>query len=316
MRRAAEAELLRTGGERLGLMVTASRLLPDRLVGRVAQRAVPPVLAARLAGRFEPERAARLVRHVEPAYLADMAAHLDPRSIEGIIPALPTDVMADVTAEMLPREDWVTMGRMVGLVPPDELPALLEVVDDDVALLRIAFFLERRDRLGAIVDRIPDRRLARLPRVAAERDLWAEALSLPGFLDPTRRARVAGLAVDQPEWVLESLVVAAQEQHLWAPVLALVGHLDDDRLPAVAGLGAIRDAEVLDRLLAAADRPGGWATLVRVLAAMEPPVQREIDALLDGLLAGDRARALAAAAEAEGLRGRLGPVADRLPEVS
>src|SRR5919197_1862791 len=55
-----------------------TKLLPTPLNVRIALRAFPPLLAARVAGEMAPERAAELANRMPIEYLAQACVYLDP----------------------------------------------------------------------------------------------------------------------------------------------------------------------------------------------------------------------------------------------
>ena len=311
VRRAAEARLFAVGGDKFRRLNAASRLLPNVVVAKIAQVTVGPLLGARTAGLVEPERAADLVRHVSPRYLAQMAMHLDPSTVEDIVPALPVDVMVAVAEEILPTGDWVTMGRMVGLAPPHAVRPLIDAVGDDEGLLRIAFMLEHRERLGPIVDEVPDERILAVARVAHEQDLWVEGVALMTFVDEDRRRRIGRLATQSPPEVLDSLIRAATTHGLWSEVLAVVALQDDEHLGLVAGIPALVEPDTLAAVVAACEAEDRWTTLVRVVALMPASHQQAVAAGLR-LSATQRRRAEQARAALDLDPATLGPAAASL----
>src|SRR2546423_8634132 len=62
-----------------------TRLLPTPLNVKITLRAFSPLLAARVAGEMEPERAAELADRMPVDYLAEGCLHLDPRRTAPLI---------------------------------------------------------------------------------------------------------------------------------------------------------------------------------------------------------------------------------------
>jgi hypothetical protein len=294
-------------------LVKASRLVPNALAARIAQRVFPPLVCAQVAGLIEPDHAAGLVSHFEVGFLCDVAAHTDPRDITHLVGHMPVDVLVAAARELTARKDYLTAGRFVGVAPSRVLPDLVNAVPDPADLLPIAFFLEAKYRLDEIVDAMPDDRLAGAMVVAAEQELWPEALSLMIHVGEDNTRRVAKLAGKQPDVVLTSLLRTTHREQLWDDVWPLVRYMTDDGLARAASVPALQDPDVLTGALDSAGRIGEYDTAVRVLAAMTPEAQQAVsDALPDpdpkhlaGL--GDAARGL-------GLRDRLGAIGDRLPD--
>jgi hypothetical protein len=178
-------------------VAAASRLLPVPLVAAIAERAFGPLLCARVAGLMDASRAVEVGTRLPPAFLADVAVAIDPRRASDVIAQTPPHQIVVIARELLRRREFVTMGRFVGHLEDEALEAALEVIDD-AALLRIAFVLEQKDRLGRVVGLLPPGRLGRVLRAAADEGLWLEALELLEHVPERRRGELTELAAQLP----------------------------------------------------------------------------------------------------------------------
>jgi hypothetical protein len=88
---------------------------------------------------------------------------------------------------------------------------------DEASLLRIAFVLERKERLDDIFTLLGRDRLRRLIAAAAGEDLWAETLDLLGHIGEDQRRLLAELAAELPDEQRAALLDSARE----------LGRLDD-----------------------------------------------------------------------------------------
>ena len=188
-------------GDRLTFqrLANAARLLPARTAARVAQRALGPLICARVTGLVEPSRAADIARSFSVEFLAQLAAELDPRRAIDVITAMPHDAVCDVAVAMAADGEHVAMGRFVAHL---DRAALLDCIarlgDED--LLRVAFVLEDEDRLGALLELVGSERAAALFAHAAAfgppgqaEDLLAHLAAGGPRADPARGgSRVAG----------------------------------------------------------------------------------------------------------------------------
>lgn len=204
----------------LARLAAASKLLPATLTAAIAQRAFGPLLAARIAGLLEPQRAEEVAAKLPPKFLADIAVELDPRRASEVIARIPPAQIKAVTGQLLARKEYVTMGRFVGHLPREAVRASLEVIDDQ-QLLRVGFVQEQKDRLESVLALLPEKRLDRLIDAAAQHDLWVEALDLLSHLGRRRQRRLIQVAIERGEPVLSSLVQAAEDYELWEGVLEL-----------------------------------------------------------------------------------------------
>jgi hypothetical protein len=221
-------ELLFTAhGHALGRLATASRLLPVGVVATIGERAFGPVLSARITGMLEPARAVEMAARLPVAFLADVAIDLDPRRASEVIARIPPRQIGEITAELLRREEYVTMGRFVGHLPPEAVSAALEVMDDQ-ALLRVAFVLESKSTLDELVGLLAPGRLDGIIDVAASANLWPETLDLLAHLSDEQRAALASNVAARDDGVLDSLLAAADQDGLWDELLPLVPFLSAD----------------------------------------------------------------------------------------
>ncbi len=187
-------ELLFTAdGRVLSRLAAASKLLPIRVVATIGERAFGPVLAARIAGLLDPNRAVEMAETMPIGFLADVAVELDPRRISDVISRITPARIAAVTRELVRREEYVTMGRFVGQLGDDAVRAAFEVLDDR-ALLRVAFVLEATDRLDHLMGLLPPERLDRAGRcrgAGGHVDPGVPADRSPGSREPKESAVAA-----------------------------------------------------------------------------------------------------------------------------
>jgi hypothetical protein len=182
LRRLVSDALFDTDREQLTRVADASKLLPTRLVAAISQRAFGPLLAARISGAMQPQRAVDVGKQLDPSFLADICVQMDPRRAGEIIPRMDVDTVVAVTEELLDRGDFVTMGRFVGLMPPNTLKAVLEVTEDD-ELLKVCAVAESPAGIDEIFATLSAERLQAVKRRAARKDLRREAQVLRDRLE-------------------------------------------------------------------------------------------------------------------------------------
>ncbi len=218
-------ELLFTAqGSALARLATASKVLPVRVVSTIGERAFGPVLAARIAGLLDPDRAVEMADTMPIEFLADVAVELDPRRASAVITRIAPARIAAVTRELLRREEYVTMGRFVGHLHEDSVRAAFAVLDD-ASLLRVAFVLESKDSLDHLVSLLPQARRDSIVDAAAAEGMWIEVLDLISHLSESTRKEFAELgALDRPG-VLEAIVASAAQHELWPELLPIVPEL-------------------------------------------------------------------------------------------
>jgi hypothetical protein len=201
-----------------GKLAAASRLLPHAVSATISERAFGPLVTAGLAGRLEPSRAVDVAAKLSTGFLADVAIEMDPRRASAVIAGIPAEQIAEITAELVARGEWVTMGRFVGHLTDGALSAALETMDN-AQLLRIGFVLEDKSRLDAIIAMLPQTRIEHFISAAAEHDLWLEALDLLSHLSDRNRHRIANSGLELEPAALEDIIAAVIEHELWDEVL-------------------------------------------------------------------------------------------------
>jgi hypothetical protein len=167
------------------------------------------------------------------AFLADVAVELDPRRASDVISRIAPARVAAITRELLRRGEVVTMGRFVGHLHDEAVRAAFGELDDK-SLLQVAFVLESKDSLDHLVELLPDSRRQALVDVAANEQMWIEALDLLSHLSAENRSRFAESGSLDREGVIEAIVNAAIENDLWEELLPLVPELPIDAQRRVA----------------------------------------------------------------------------------
>jgi hypothetical protein len=220
-------------GPALARLAAASKVLPIRVVATIGERAFGPVLAARIAGMLDPQRAVEMADTMPIEFLADVAVELDPRRASDVISRIAPARVAAITRELLRRGEVVTMGRFVGHLHDEAVRAAFGELDDK-SLLQVAFVLESKDSLDHLVELLPDSRRQALVDVAANEQMWIEALDLLSHLSAENRRRFAESGSLDRAGVIEAIVNAAIENDLWEELLPLVPELPIDAQRRVA----------------------------------------------------------------------------------
>ena len=160
----------------------AARLLPARTLAAIGERALGPLICARLSGLLDPPRAAEISDHFTVDFLARLAAELDPRRAVEVVSAIATDTVVAVSAAMAANGEHVAMGRFVAYLDETALSRCVEALGDE-DLLRVAFVMEGDERLPSIFEMIGAERAARMLAAAHVSGLVEEAEHVVGRLD-------------------------------------------------------------------------------------------------------------------------------------
>ncbi|MEU7580516.1 hypothetical protein AB0B50_23275 [Streptomyces sp. NPDC041068] len=276
------AALFDRAPDMLDRIASATKLVPAGVAAAISQKALGPRLAAAVAGRLEPARAADIIEKLPVSFTAESCGHLDPRRIKGIVDRLDEDLVVRIAVVLAERGDHLTMGRFVGHLSDSALRRILPQVDD-AAVLRTGFAIDVPERLGGIIELMGAERLASVIASAPAEGLWPEALAVAGMVTGEQRGRIASLAAAQPEDRLDALVVTVAEQDLWESLLPLVALLSEAERRAVAELPSLRGAEVLGGVVRAVVATGLWAEFLPLVGAL-PDESRKVVADAAGAL--------------------------------
>lgn len=155
------------------LLAGLSGRLPPSITAKIASHALGPRVSARVASALEPEDAARLAGHLEPEFLTRLSTSLDPDRVASLVAALPEGLVVDVGRRLMAEGEFVTVGRLVTVVPVDAAVQVVGEASGD-ALLQAALYTEDRTALAAVIERLPDDRRAALLQAAEEAGVRAE----------------------------------------------------------------------------------------------------------------------------------------------
>jgi hypothetical protein len=266
----------------LGRIGAAAKLVPSKLAATIGESVFGPLLCARLTGILEPRRAVDIAERLPTSFLADVTEHLDPRRASRVIAELPAARVAEIAEELARREQYITMGSMVGHLSRAATVAALEVVDDET-LLRTASVVESKGSLGSLVALLPEERLETIIRTASEAELWPEALEVMGHVSERQRGELADIAAGEDDEVLEGLVRTAQRDGLWGVLLPVTRAMSPASRERFVNLPSIQTRTVLAAIVDAAAQESLWADLLAFLPLLPAPARRRVAALATAL---------------------------------
>jgi len=205
----------------------AARILPGALNALLAEKAMGPVLASRVAGLLPAKDGVEIARRTALSFNVEVTLLLDPRSAAPMLRLMPMDLVVAVTRELVKRREFIVMARFVDTLTDEQIRACMAVIDDE-SMLRIGFFVESPQRLEEVVGLMNDARLQKVVAVAGrpELALGGAVMVLLSGVEPPLRARLVQAAMTHAdESVGEQLVIAAREHGLLALLTNLVASL-------------------------------------------------------------------------------------------
>ena len=172
-------------------LASASRLLPASLVANLAEKSFGPMLGARIAGMVDPDHAVQIASRLSLPFLADLAGELDPRSVATILGKIPPATIAAVTAQLVAREDWISLGAFYGYIPDASISAAMAETDAH-AMLHISLVLDDKSCLSHVIDIAGPERLSEVAVAAEAEGLGEQLRALSVYLTPEQQAKLPG----------------------------------------------------------------------------------------------------------------------------
>jgi hypothetical protein len=276
LRQQATASLFDADAHLFHRVAASTRLLPAKITALIAERALGPLLCARIAGLLPADRAVDIAKRLHTLFLADVCLEIDPRHVRELIAGMPSDRVVEVACELARREEHIVMARFVDCLPQPTLRAILGALHDDAALLRIGCFVEDPIQLSAVIDLLSEKRLRNMIVAAIEgdTDLWPEALGLINNIEAPQRQRMAAIAAQLDEPLLLRMIRRTQQQELWAAMLPVFAEMRSDELLRLARLRLPDEDAVLESMIRAADAADLWTQMLPLVARMDAPLQR------------------------------------------
>jgi hypothetical protein len=177
------------GREQLQRAADAARLLPARVLAKVGELALGPLICARLSALIDPGRAAEIAEHFSIGFLARLASELDPRRAVDVLSALPGHLVVAIAAEMASRGEQVAMGRFVAHLDRATLAACIEELSD-VDVIRVAFVADGAKPHGHIFEAAGVARIRAALDAAEAAGLDEEARYFVEHLSASQRKRL------------------------------------------------------------------------------------------------------------------------------
>lgn len=213
------------GQEPFARVASLSKLLPGSVAGKLAERFLPPELAARVAVLLEPAKARDLVTKVSVDYLAELSLVLDPVRSRAVVQAIPVDRVTQVARTLFDRGEYAAMAEFAGTVTLEALFGALGVASAR-DLVEVVPLLVWNDNIDKVVADIPATKIDSVLAEIVEHDLWDQAEYLVGRLRPD---------------VIATLAKGLFERGQYAATARFVGIVEPEHLSAVLDVATARD---------------------------------------------------------------------------
>ncbi|MDQ2796455.1 MAG: hypothetical protein M3Y06_04740, partial [Actinomycetota bacterium] len=254
--------LFADGHQRFARVAGLSKMLPGTVAGKLAERFLPPTLAARVAELLEPAKARELVTKVSVGYLADLALALDPTQSKPVVQAIPPARIGEVARELFDRREYATMAEFAGTVTLEALFAALDVATPR-DLLEVVPLIAWNDNIDKVLADIPAAKIDEILNEIVADELWDQA----SYLIEKLHAEAIG-----------TVARGLFDRDAYSAMANFAGIVQPDALFAVLDVATARDLLAILPLLEWND------TLARMVA--DVPAEK-IDAVLREVVAED-----------------------------
>jgi hypothetical protein len=177
LRNAVLDHLLARDRAQFDRVVALAGHLPVGLAAMLAEHAVGPQLAGRLAGLLEVEQIAEFAERLPAEFLAEIAPVVDLRSFGPLISDISEEKLLAAARVLIAREDWITIAAFVDNTPLERLGRTINLIDGE-AVLRVGIVIEQRARIDEILALVDEETLRELLVAATEPELARAALHL------------------------------------------------------------------------------------------------------------------------------------------
>lgn len=279
LRERMSASLYDSSRPHLVRVAAATKLIPVALIAAIGEKFYGPLLCARVTGLMPPDRAAEVAGKLPATFLADLSIELDPRSARDVIALLPASLVVTVAREMLKRREYITMARFVDVLSDKVIREVMAIIEEDCALLEIAFFVESADRLDALINMMPAERLRSIIVTAAtdEKCLWPEALSMMTQVSPELRGKMGDLTAQLSDEQLSAVLAAVEKGGLWSAWVGVLSSMSVESQRRVLSLADVESPEALSALATAAKEHGLWNQLLPLLKFMNDAPRKQLE---------------------------------------
>jgi hypothetical protein len=276
VREALSASLFDASRPTLQRVAKASKLLPNGTAAKVGEHVFGPLLCARIVGLLAPEHAIDLALRMPDVFLADTSAQLDPRRARELVASLPTERIVAVARVLVERQDFLTLARFVDYLSNDTIAAVIASIHDELALLRIAVFIESSAKLAELLDLISDERLQRMLAAVRAANAWDTILPLLAAMGEHALDRFLAVESVADHAVLRGLVGAAERLDMWHDVLPVAARMPPLLRQRFADVIAYESSDVIDHIVFAAHDTPSWFGALAVACELPPSGQQRV----------------------------------------
>lgn len=193
----------------LSKLAATAGMVPVAISEKICVKYLGPTLTSYLSYYTPVKTATKLAQRFEASFMIEVASEQIPERAKALLADFPVDLMRPVTAGLVAKSEWATLGGFVDYLPEEKSLALMAEVPDPVANLRIASFAQNKELIARMVTKFDDDTLAGLVTAAAKGDdvLKREVCIVAENLPESSMAqliRVSGRIAESEQMALEA----------------------------------------------------------------------------------------------------------------
>lgn len=262
------------------------RWLPKSLAAVLIRWLFGPRLGARLAAALPARLAIEITPHLPDSFMVECARYVDPRRLRDAITLAPPATSLRILRLLLQHREYMTLGRILEHLADDNVRALAALVEDEEALVEIAFYMDSKNRLDHFLRLLPREHLRKafqLLQDPSRRALWPKLMVLMMYANPALQRELIGLVAEQGEPVMNALAQTLHEEGLFADVIHLTAAASPDVQKMMANLPVMQRPGVVEHIVRAVDEDDAWGPHLVMLGWSPEEFQRRAAALLETL---------------------------------
>jgi hypothetical protein len=181
----------------------SSRLLPPSVALKIARMSFTPLVVARISEDIPPDRGIKMTEQTPIDYMGELLLYMNPQRMVESVRTMPLRLMKPMIAELARREEFITLGRYLGVLASEQIPDVVAEIQDGRTLLLCGFHDEDPSNLDEVVAAMSDEQVASILQAVLGHDLAPELAAVADHVGDgaTQRFRdaVAAMPADQQE---------------------------------------------------------------------------------------------------------------------
>lgn len=177
----------------------SSRLLPPSVALKIARMSFPPLVVARVSEDIPPDRGIKMTEQTPMDYMGELLLHMNPQRMVESVRRMPLRLMKPMIAELARREEFITLGRYLGVLADEQIPGVVAEIQDGRTLLLCGFHDEDPSNLDTVIAAMSDEQVAAILEAVLAHDLADELAAVADHVGDTARQRFQDAVAAMPD---------------------------------------------------------------------------------------------------------------------